>query len=414
MASATATKNKSNTYKYTVELRDRSIQEGRIKAPSEELARHHLSDQGYIPLKLEKVETTGLNAELNFNIGGRVKPKDVSIWAKNFSVMFDAGLPVTKILAVLSDQTQNKKLAEISSDVKNGVEGGNRLADSMQSHVDTFSPMVVNMVRAGEASGDLDKTMRRISDSLEADVKLRQKIKSAMTYPVVVLIMAVVMTIAMLLFIVPTFDAMFESLGGELPLPTQILVTLSEILKVGFLPIGIAIGAFIFWWKKSKNKPWMRNIIDPLKLKLPVFGNLFQMVAISRFTRNLGTLLASGVSIIKALDIVGDTVGSVVVSRAIEDVKASVSRGKTFAGPLSQHEIFPTMVVQMVAVGEDAGNIDTMLDKVSQMYDDEVAATTDSLTALMEPLMIAFLGVVVGSMVIALYMPLFAVYDLVQ
>lgn len=404
----------ANLYNYTVELRDRSIQTGRIKAPTEELARHYLADNGMIPLKLEKVETSGLNAELNINIGGRTKPQDVAIWAKNFSVMFDAGLSVTKILAVLEDQTQNQKLANITGEVRRSVENGARLADSMQDHVSTFSPMVVNMVRAGEASGDLDKTMRRISNSLDADVRLRKKIKSAMTYPVVVLIMAVVMTIAMLIFIVPTFESMFESLGGELPLPTQMLVTASDILKTAFIPIAIVIGIAVAWWRKNKNADWIRNIVDPLKLKIPVFGKLFQMVAISRFTRNLGTLLASGVSIIKALDIVSETTGSVVVSRAVDDVKDSVSKGKTFSGPLSQHEIFPTMVVQMVAVGEDAGNIEEMLEKVSGMYDDDVESMTESLTSLIEPLMIAFLGIVVGGMIIALYLPIFSVMDLIK
>ena len=408
------TKEKRITYKYTVEDHAGEIHEGKITALNEGQARQHLYEKGYLPHVLEEVATGGLNAEINLPFGGRVKQKDIAIWAKNFAVMFDASLPVTKILSILAEQTSNAKLAEITLEILHSVEDGNNLADAMQEHANTFSPMVVNMIRAGEASGALDETMRRVTAALDAEVKLRSKIKSAMTYPIAVLAMSVVMVIIMLLFIVPTFDDMFQSLGGELPLPTQMLVTASEILQVGAIPIAAGVIAFIVWWRKNKNKDWVRNFMDPLKLKLPVFGKLFQMVALSRFTRNLSTLLQSGVTILKALDIVSDTVGSVVVSRATKDVKDSVSSGKSFAEPLSQHAVFPPMVVQMTAVGEDAGNIETMLEKIAEMYDDDVNDTTDSLTSLMEPLLIAFLGVVVGGMVIALYLPMFSILDLVQ
>lgn len=413
---ATKTKDEKITFKYTAENPHvpGEIKEGRISAISEELARSAIIDRGYFPISIERIENSGLNAELNINIGGRIKMKDIAIWGRQFAVMNGAGLDITKILSVLGDQSPNKKLGDITKEILADIQSGASLADAMTPHIDVFSPMVVNMVRAGEASGQLDETMQRVADTLDADVKLRGKIKSAMTYPVAVMIMAVVMTIVMLIFIVPTFESMFASLGGSLPLPTQILVTASDILKVGAIPIAIAVGAFIFWWRKNKNQKWVRNIIDPLKLKIPVFGKLFQMVAVSRFSRNLGTLMASGVPIIKALDVVAETTGSVVVERAVDDVKASVSVGRTFTGPLSEHEIFPPMVVQMTAVGEDAGDIEGMLNKIADMYDEDINSTTDALTSLIEPLMIAVLGVVVGGMIIALYMPLFEVMNLIK
>jgi type IV pilus assembly protein PilC len=272
---------------------------------------------------------------------------------------------------------------------------------------------MVNMTRAGEVGGFLDTVLLQVADSFEAEVKLRGKIKAAMTYPVAVLVMAVGMTIGMLIFVVPTFETLFSQLGGQLPAPTLILVMMSKLLKFTIVPLIIAVAVGLVWWRRVKDTPRVRGIVDPMKLKLPVFGGLFQKIALERFTGNLGTMVRSGVPMLQALDIVADTSGNVVIASAVRDVQASVRRGESLAAPLAEHPVFPSMVVQMLAVGEDTGALDTMLAKISEFYRSEVEATTDSLTSLIEPIMIAILGGIVGSMIVALYLPIFKVFDLV-
>jgi type IV pilus assembly protein PilC len=270
------------------------------------------------------------------------------------------------------------------------------------------------MVRAGEVGGFLDKVLLQIAANFEAEVKLRGKIKSAMTYPVVVFVMAVLAVIGMLLFIVPIFAKMFSDLGGKLPVPTQILVNLSDGLRLFAPVLLVALIVASVVWGRVRHKERVRRVVDPMKLRMPVFGALFQKVAISRFSRNLGTMMSSGVPILQSLEIVGDTAGNVVLRDAAVAVQESVRRGESLAGPLSHHSVFPPMVVQMLSVGEDTGAIDTMLLKVSDFYDAEVEATTEALTSLIEPLMIAVLGTVIGGMIVALYMPIFNVFDLIK
>jgi type IV pilus assembly protein PilC len=288
------------------------------------------------------------------------------------------------------------------------------LSSSFAKHPKVFPPIVVNMVRAGEVGGFLDRVMLQIAANFEAEVKLRGKIKSAMTYPVVVFVMAMLSVFGMLLFIVPIFAKMFADLGGTLPAPTQVLVTLSGALRLlaPVLAVGLVVGFLV--WNRVRHTEQVRRVVDPLKLRMPVFGPLFQKVAISRFSRNLGTMLSSGVPILQSLEIVGDTAGNVVLRDAAVAVQDSVRRGESLAGPLAQHKVFPPMVVQMLSVGEDTGAIDTMLAKVADFYDTEVEATTEALTSLIEPLMIAVLGTVIGGMIVALYMPIFNVFDLIK
>jgi type IV pilus assembly protein PilC len=273
---------------------------------------------------------------------------------------------------------------------------------------------MVNMTRAGEVGGFLDQVMLQIANNYEAEVKLRGKVKAAMTYPVVVFVMAILMAIVMLIFIVPVFAKMFEDLGSTLPLPTRILVMLSGALKTIMPLLVVGLIAFFATWKKVKRHERVRNFMDPLKLKLPVFGDLFAKIALARFARNLGTMMKSGVPILQSLEIVGSASGNVVIERALRDVGESVRSGEALSRPLTEHPIFPAMVVQMMAVGEDTGALDTMLMKIADFYDQEVEATTEALTALIEPLMIAFLGGMVGSMIVALYMPIFKVFDLIK
>jgi type IV pilus assembly protein PilC len=284
----------------------------------------------------------------------------------------------------------------------------------MGKHPRVFPPLMINMTKAGEVGGFLDSVMLQIAENYEAEVKLRGKIKSAMTYPVVVFCIAILAVIGMLLFIVPVFAAMFSTLGGELPAPTRVLVLMSNILKTFFPLLLVGLIAAVVTWNRVRHKEQVRRFVDPLKLKTPVFGALFQKIAVSRFTRNLGTMLASGVPILQSLDIVAETSGNTVVGDAVRDIEESVRNGESISGPLANHSVFPPMVVQMIAVGEDTGALDAMLHKISEFYDQEVEATTEALTALIEPLMIAFLGAIIGSMIIALYMPIFKIFDLIK
>jgi type IV pilus assembly protein PilC len=256
--------------------------------------------------------------------------------------------------------------------------------------------------------------MLQIAENYEAEVKLRGKVKSAMTYPVVVFCIAILAVVGMLLFIVPVFAKMFTTLGGTLPFPTRVLIEMSHLLKIlaPLLLVGSIVGMIV--WQRVKHKAGVRAVVDPMKLKTPVFGSLFQKIALSRFARNLGTMLASGVPILQSLDIVADTTGNMVLGNAVRDVQESVRRGESITGPLALHPVFPPMVVQMMAVGEDTGALDAMLHKISEFYDQEVESTTESLTALIEPLMIAVLGGLVGSMIVALYMPIFKIFNLIQ
>lgn len=392
------------------------VEKKAITATSIEAVEKFLYQQGYTPYEVISKNGDGLNTELSFGFKKKsVKPRELALFCRRFAVMQDAGVPVKRILETLSKgKDTSPVLAEALHDIVNSINAGESLSDGFANHPGIFSELMINMIRAGESGGFLDATFEQIATNTEKEVKLRSKIKSAMTYPIVVFAMAILMCMGMLLFIVPIFDKMFKSLGGKLPLPTQILVYASDGLKVGIIPLIIVTAIAVMWWKKNKHKMWIRNIKDPLMLKIPVVGLLTGKIIIGRFSRNFSTLLKSGVPILNSLDIVSGTVGSVVVTRALQSVKQSISQGDTIADPLSEHPVFPDMVVEMIRVGEDTGKIPPMLEKIADTYDDDVEATTDALTSLIEPLMIVFLGAIVGTMIIALYMPIFSVYDLVK
>jgi type IV pilus assembly protein PilC len=407
---ATAT---TKTFEYSVRDRRGKLVGGKLEAPSEAALVQKLVGMGYAPISVRE-SNTGMNREISLPGGNRVKLKDLAVMSRQFATMINSGLSLIRALSILSEQTENKTLAKTLGEVRTAVEAGQSLSSALAKHPKVFPPLVVNMVRAGEVGGFLDRVMLQIAANYEAEVKLRGKIKSAMTYPVVVFVMAILAVIGMLLFIVPIFAKMFSDLGGKLPVPTQILVNLSDGLRL-FAPVLLVllIVASVVWGRIHRTER-VRRIVDPLKLKMPVFGPLFQKVAISRFSRNLGTMMSSGVPILQSLEIVGETAGNVVLRDAAVSVQESVRRGDSLAGPLAQHPVFPPMVVQMLAVGEDTGAIDTMLAKVSDFYDAEVEATTEALTSLIEPLMIAVLGTVIGGMIVALYMPIFNVFDLIK
>jgi type IV pilus assembly protein PilC len=403
------------TYEYSVRDRAGKIVTGKLQADSQATVVAKLKSMGYAPLNVTAQKSEGMKKDIQIpGFKTKVKLKDLAIMSRQFAVMINSSLSLLRALTILSEQTENKELARVLTIVRNEVETGQALSAAMAKHPDAFPPLMVNMIRAGEIGGFLDAVLLQLAENYEAEVKLRGKVKSAMTYPVVVFAIAIVAVVGMLLFIVPVFAHMFDDLGGTLPAPTRVLVFMSKWMKI-FAPIlVVAIIVFLGTWPKFKHKQGVRNFLDPLKLKAPIFGKLSQKIALSRFSRNLGTMMRSGVPILQALEIVSSTTGNVVLERAIQDVQDSVRNGESLTRPLSQHAVFPPMVVQMMAVGEDTGALDDMLAKIADFYDQEVEATTEALTALIEPLMIAVLGAIIGSMIIALYMPIFGVFKLIN
>jgi type IV pilus assembly protein PilC len=402
----------TKTFAYTVSSSSGRVIKGRIEAVDQTAVVNRLRAKGVAPIDVREVKTTGLQREINLgSLGPRVAMKDLSVMARQLATMIGAGLTLLRSLSVLAEQTENRALAKVLHRVRDEVEKGTPLSVAFGAHPAIFPPLMLNMIRAGEAGGFLDRALASVAENFEAEIKLRSKIKSAMTYPVVVLAFAILAVIGMLLFIVPIFQDMFAGFDSELPLPTQVLVFLSGVM-VWLAPalLGLTLVVWLFW-RRHKHAPAVRNALDPLKLKLPVFGQLFRKVAISRFSRNLGTMLRAGVPLLPALEIVGQTSGNVVVERAVADVGEAVRTGLSLSEPLSEHPVFPPMVIQLMAVGEDTGALDEMMEKIAQFYDNEVEATTEQLTSLIEPLMIAFLGAVIGSIIVALYMPIFEIFN---
>jgi len=403
----------STLFDYTVRDVNGKHVSGKMEAVDEAAVVARLRAQGHAPLAV-KPAGTGLNREITLPGSDRVPLKDLAVMSRQFATMISSGLSLLRALSILSEQTACKPLAKTLAGIRVDVEGGSSLSVAVGKHPRVFPPLMVNMIRAGEVGGFLEATLLQVADNFEAEVKLRSKIKSAMTYPVVVFVIAILAVVGMLLFIVPIFSGMFEGLGGELPLPTRVLVVLSDGLRYT-APAGLVLGLVLaVLWGRYRHNPRVRAVVDPVKLRLPVFGPLFTKIALSRFTRNLGMMMRSGVPILQALEIVGATSGNVVLERASDDLQDSVRGGESMAGPLAQHRVFPAMVAQMLAVGENTGALDTMLEKVSLFYDQEVEATSEALTSLIEPLMIAVLGSIIGGMIIALYMPIFSVFTLIN
>jgi type II secretory pathway component PulF len=389
---------------------------GRLDAASEGAVVARLRGMGVSPIDISEAKAgTGLQTEIRipgFEKG--VGLKDLAIMARQASTMLSSGLSLLRALTILTDQTDNKKLKGVLAKVRDEVEHGVSFSDAVSKYPVDFPPIMINMIRAGETGGFLDQAMDSIATNFEKEHKLRSTIKSAMTYPVVVLCMSLIAVVIMLVFIVPIFQDMFSSLGGKLPLPTMMLVYLSHaMVYVGpVLAVVIVIGWF--WWRTNKNTDRVRSFVDPLKLKLPVFGQLNRKIVMARFSRNLSNMIGAGVPILEALDIAGQVSNNFVVEQALSRVSESVRKGESIAAPLERETVFPTMVSQMIAVGEDAGSMELMLERIATFYDNEVESTTEALTSLIEPLLIAFLGVVVGGMIVALYLPIFQISTLIK
>jgi type IV pilus assembly protein PilC len=389
---------------------------GKLDAASEGAAVARLRTMGVSPTSLtESKAGTGLQAEIKipgFEKG--IGLKDLSIMARQGSTMLSSGLSLLRALSILADQTESKKLKTVLGKVRDDVEQGVSFSDAVAKFPIDFPPIMINMIRAGETGGFLDQAMDSIATNFEKEYKLRSTIKSAMTYPVVVLVMSLVSVVVMLVFIVPIFAKMFASLGSKLPLPTQLLVDLSHAMVYVGPALAVVLIVGWLWYRVNKNTDRVRGFLDPLKLRVPIFGKLNQKIVIARFARNFSNMIGAGVPILQALQIVGEVSNNFVVQNALDRVADSVRKGESIAGPLQRESVFPQMVSQMVAVGEDAGSMELMLEKIAVFYDDEVEATTEALTSLIEPLLISFLGVVVGGMIIALYLPIFDITSVIQ
>ena len=344
----------------------------------------------------------------------RVVEKDIILFARQFSTMIDAGLPIIQCLEILYTQQGNKTFKRMIKEIKEQVEGGATLAEALKRFPKHFDSLFVNMIAAGEAGGILDAILRRLAAYMEKTAKLKAQVKGAMTYPIVTLIIAVLVLGVILVFVIPVFEEMFADFGGELPTPTKIVVAASEMVKSKILYIIIGLFIFGFAVRKAYATEKGQDFIDDLFLKIPVFGELLRKVAVAKFTRTMGTMLASGVAILEALDIVAKTAGNRTVEKAIYDVRSGIAEGRTMADPLQESGVFPAMVCQMISVGESTGALDAMLEKIADFYDEEVDQAVENLTSLIEPFMLVFLGTTIGGLVVAMYLPIFKMAGAIQ
>jgi type IV pilus assembly protein PilC len=347
-------------------------------------------------------------------LGGKVKDRELAIFTRQFSTMIDAGLPLVQCLNILSEQSDSKTLRAVTSHVARTVEAGSTLADAMRRHPRTFDDLFTNLVAVGETGGILDVVLRRLSVYIEKAAALKRKIKSAMIYPATIIGVAFLVVIFMLTFVIPTFATMFKNMGAELPLPTQIVLWLSDFVRGYILLLILGAAGCVYGIRAYYKTENGRSTVDALLLKLPIFGTLLRKVAVARFTRTLGTLVASGVPILEGLRITARTAGNRVVERAVLQCRAAVTAGKTLSEPLKTSGVFPPMVTQMISVGEQTGALDAMLAKIADFYDDEVDTAVGALTALMEPLMIVVLGVIIGGLVVAMYLPIFRLVTIIK
>ncbi len=401
------------TYSYRVRDRSGKILTGAIEAESLTAVASKLRSMGYIVLDIsEKKEGISLGG---FSLFKRVKSKDLTVFTRQFATMINAGVSITKALGILAEQTANATLSTVISQLQKDVEGGLSLSEALAKHPKVFPPIFVNMTRAGEAGGVLDDALLKIAEHFEKDQELKSRIKSALSYPIAVVSVATILVFVMITFIVPMFVRMFETMGGELPLPTKMLLALSGFIRgVGGVFIFAGIVGIYLGYKAANSRPNSKYVIDKIKLRLPVMGSLVQKMSLAKFTRTFATLIASGVPILQAMDIVADTAGNEVVTRSVKEARSSIKEGETISKPLAKSSVFPPMVVQMIAIGEETGALDAMLTKIADFYDAEVTATVDALTSILEPLLMLFLGVSVGGVVIALYMPMFSIITMIK
>src|SRR3954462_9806957 len=372
-------------------------------------------DEGIGQLRKQRLSVVKIDEDSKKKAGrGSIKMRDVVIFTRQFSTMINAGLPLVQALTILADQTDNKALSEITRKVVFDVESGHTVADALAKHPKAFTSLYVNMVSAGEAGGILDTILMRLATFLEKNDKLVRKVKGAMIYPSVIMAVAAIAVVTLLLFVIPVFENMFSSVGLALPLPTRIVIGASRFLKGYWWMVGAVIIVVVYAFRKYNATSNGKLVVDRFLLRMPVLGDVLRKSAVSRFTRTLGTLISSGVSILEGLEITAKTAGNRVISDAIMMSRSSIAGGDTIAQPLQKSKVFPPMVISMIAVGEQTGGLDEMLSKIADFYDEEVDAAVSNLLSLLEPIMIVFLGVVVGGMVVAMYLPIFDMINAVQ
>ena len=381
---------------------------GTIDAPTMGQANEMLKKQQIVVTALDE-EMSLLDKMNNIELFAQgITTKEIVIFTRMFAVMIDAGLPLVQCLEILSSQQENKEFKKVLLAVKGDVEGGSTFAESLAKHPKVFDQLFVNLVAAGEVGGILDTILQRLSGFMEKSEKLKGEVKGALTYPVAVIVIALIIVTGLLVFIVPIFEDMFASFGSALPLPTQIVVNMSDALAAHGFKMLAGIAAVFYALKQYYKTVKGQFVMDGIFLKLPVMGDLLSKSSVARFTRTLGTMMSSGVPILEALEIVAKTAGNKVIEGAIMKARESLSEGKNLAEPLADTGVFPGMVTQMISVGESTGAMDSMLNKIADFYEDEVDAAVKTLTALIEPILMVFLGVVVGGLVIALYLPIFS------
>jgi type IV pilus assembly protein PilC len=385
--------------------RNNQIQKGELEAANEDAIRAYLNRIKIVPNKIKK-KPKDLFENVKF-LQPKVKEKDVIIFARQFSTMIDAGLPIIQCLDILQSQQENATFKKMLKEIKDAVEGGTTLADSLKRFPKHFDNLFVNMIAAGEAGGILDVILKRLAAYMEKAARLKRKVKGAMVYPAITIAVAVIVVAIILVFVIPVFQKMFADFGSGLPGPTLVVIGISEFVKSKIHWIIIAVILFAIAFKKYYKTDKGRLVIDSWALKAPVFGMLIRKVAVAKFTRTMGTMLSSGVAILEALDIVAKTSGNRVVENAIYNVRSGIAEGRTMADPLQASGVFPSMVCQMIAVGESTGALDAMLEKIADFYDEEVDQAVENLTAMIEPMMIVFLGVVVGGLIVSMYLPIF-------
>jgi type IV pilus assembly protein PilC len=380
------------------------IKKGEMEAANEGAIRAQLRQQSIIPTK---IVSKGKEIKLSFSFGSKVKQRSIAIFTRQLATMIDAGLPLVQSLEILSSQQENKTFKNILRGIREDVEGGSTFAGALKKHPATFNDLYTNLVVAGEEGGILDNILTRLANYIEKAEALKKKVKSAMVYPTVIVSVAVIVVIILMIFVIPVFESMFKSAGQTLPLPTMIVVVISKTIRKYIVIVIPAVIALFYFLKKYHQTDNGKALLDRLLLQMPVFGSLFRKIAVARFSRTLGTLVSSGVPILDGLNIVSKTAGNRTIETAILNARASIREGETIAEPLNRSGIFPPMVIQMISVGESTGALDSMLSKIADFYEDEVDVAVSNLTALLEPLLMCFLGVVIGGVVIAMYLPIF-------
>jgi type IV pilus assembly protein PilC len=390
---------------WEAETKRGEVKKGEMDAADEAVVRGFLRRQGLKSINVKK-KPKDLLEYLPF-LKQKVKEKNIVVFARIFATMINAGLPLIQCLDLLALQEQNKTFAKIITTVKEDIEGGSTLHDALKKHPRIFDELFVNLVAAGESGGILDVILNRLSNYMEKAMKLKSRVKGAMTYPVIVLVVAVAVVALLLVYVIPVFKKLFEGMGGQLPGPTQFIINVSEFTQSYFLFMIGFLAVFVYIFRRYYRTEKGRRTVDAAVLKAPVFGPLIKKVAVAKFTRTLSTMLGSGVPILEGLSIVSKTAGNVIIESAIMKTRQSISEGRTIAEPLAETDVFPPMVVQMIAVGEATGALDSMLAKIADFYDDEVDTAVGALTAMLEPFMMVFLGVIVGGMIICMYLPIF-------